>query len=341
MLNVLLLADTHLGFDDPLKPRVQRRRRGPDFFLNYQKALQPALEGKVHLVVHGGDMFTRSRVPDTLVEKAMAPLIRVASLGVPVFLVPGNHERSRIPLALWSVHPNLHIFRQPGTFRLKVGGLTVALSGFPFTRRVRNEFPGLLNSTGCLQETADIHMLCLHQAVEGARVGPVNFTFRDGPDVIRAADIPPGFAGVLSGHIHRAQRLDFDLGGRRMNAPVLYPGSVERTSFAERFEPKGYMLLRFDAGGSDGGVLVESKFCELPARPMVELELHLGEFSPEALDRQLGVKIGELDPDSVVRIRVVDGGESWLRRRLSAAYLRRCTPTSMNLSLARHQNNLD
>ncbi len=119
MLNVLLLADTHLGFDDPLKPRVQRRRRGPDFFLNYQKALQPALEGKVHLVVHGGDLFTRSRVPDTLVERAMAPLITVASLGVPVFLVPGNHERSRIPLSLWGVHPNLYIFRSPGDILVK------------------------------------------------------------------------------------------------------------------------------------------------------------------------------------------------------------------------------
>ncbi len=180
--------------------------------------------------------------------------------------------------------------------------------------------------------------MCLHQAVEGARVGPVNFTFRDGPDVIRAADIPPGFAGVLSGHIHRAQRLDNNLHGRRMNAPVLYPGSVERTSFAERFEPKGYMLLRFDTGGLGGGVLAESKFCELPACPMVELELHPGKFNPQALDRQLGIKLAGLDPDSVVRIRVVDGGESWLRRRLSAAYLRAIAPTGMNFSLGSAQS---
>ena len=32
MIRVLLLADTHLGFDLPSKPRVERRRRGPDFF---------------------------------------------------------------------------------------------------------------------------------------------------------------------------------------------------------------------------------------------------------------------------------------------------------------------
>ncbi len=28
-VRILLLADTHLGFDLPFKPRVQRRRRGP------------------------------------------------------------------------------------------------------------------------------------------------------------------------------------------------------------------------------------------------------------------------------------------------------------------------
>jgi hypothetical protein len=29
VIKVLLLADTHLGFDLPLRPRVDKRRRGP------------------------------------------------------------------------------------------------------------------------------------------------------------------------------------------------------------------------------------------------------------------------------------------------------------------------
>jgi DNA repair exonuclease SbcCD nuclease subunit len=32
VIKVLLLADTHLGFDLPSRPRSERRRRGPDFF---------------------------------------------------------------------------------------------------------------------------------------------------------------------------------------------------------------------------------------------------------------------------------------------------------------------
>ena len=55
---VLLIADTHLGFDLPLRPRVERRRRGPDFFANFDRALEPARRGKVDLLVHGGERGT-------------------------------------------------------------------------------------------------------------------------------------------------------------------------------------------------------------------------------------------------------------------------------------------
>jgi len=42
-IRILLLADSHLGFDLPVRPRVVRRRRGHDFLANYAAALKPAL----------------------------------------------------------------------------------------------------------------------------------------------------------------------------------------------------------------------------------------------------------------------------------------------------------
>ena len=69
-VRVLLLADTHLGFDLPVNPRVNRRRRGHDFLANYATALRPAINGEVELVVHGGDVFNRSRPPSSVVWPA-------------------------------------------------------------------------------------------------------------------------------------------------------------------------------------------------------------------------------------------------------------------------------
>jgi len=74
LVRVLLLADTHLGFDLAFRPRIERRRRGPEFFANFQRALQTALDGRVNCVVHGGDLLFRSRVPARLVGMAFEPL---------------------------------------------------------------------------------------------------------------------------------------------------------------------------------------------------------------------------------------------------------------------------
>ncbi len=111
MIKVLLLADTHLGFDLPSRPRVKKRRRGPDFFVNTRLALEPALRGRVDLVVHGGDLLYRSKVPARLVAQAIEPLLEVADAGVPVVLVPGNHERSALPYPLLPLTRLEHRFR--------------------------------------------------------------------------------------------------------------------------------------------------------------------------------------------------------------------------------------
>src|SRR5215207_1426319 len=95
-IRILFLADSHLGFDLPVRPRVERPRRGYDFLANYAAALQPAFAGEVDIVVHGGDVFDRPRVPEALAYQAFQPLLRLAERGLPVFVVPGNHERSRL-----------------------------------------------------------------------------------------------------------------------------------------------------------------------------------------------------------------------------------------------------
>jgi DNA repair protein SbcD/Mre11 len=264
-VRILLLADTHLGLDLPARPRVERRRRGQDFFDNFHRALEPALMGEVDLVVHGGDLFFRSQIHPWLVQLAFAPLFKVAE-HVPVFVVPGNHERSAIPYRLFAAHRNIHVFDRPGTFRLDVGGETVALAGFPFATDVGLRFEALLAATGWRDTPASVRLLCLHQAVEGARVGPVGYTFRGGPDVVRGAQLPPGFDAVLCGHIHRSQVLTRDLSQRPLAAPVLYPGSIERTSRAERFEEKGYLRVEVAPGGRPSW-----RFVELPTQPMSEL----------------------------------------------------------------------
>ena len=142
MIRLLFLADTHLGFDLPFRPRVERRRRGEDFFRNYHGALSHIHRQRIHAVIHGGDLLFRSRVPLPLVDRALEPLRKIADSGVKVFLVPGNHERSRIPFGIFSVHPHIHVFSRPATYFAWGEGFKLALSGFPYWKgNIRKMFP--------------------------------------------------------------------------------------------------------------------------------------------------------------------------------------------------------
>lgn len=293
-MRVLFLSDTHLGIDMPARPRVVRPRRGDDFFRNFERALQPARTGAVDVVVHGGDLLYRSRVPGWLTEAALAPLRAVAASGVPVLLVPGNHERARIPHPLLAIHDGLHVFDRPRSVVVEAQGVRVAFAGFPYTWDVRRRFREVLAAATRDVPRADIRVLCLHQCIECATCGPGNFTFRHGPDVIPAADLPRDVAAILSGHIHRHQVLR--LPGC---APVIYSGSIERTSFAEASESKGFVLLTLTPSGLGG-----FEFQPLPARPMVTRSLTFDGPGPAEAHTRLAEAIRSTPETAIVRLRI-------------------------------------
>jgi DNA repair exonuclease SbcCD nuclease subunit len=328
-VRILFLSDTHLGLDLPSRPRIERPRRGDDLFESFERALRPATTGEADIVVHGGDLFYRSRIPACLAERVFARLAALADSGVDVFWVPGNHERSGVPRGLLLTHPGIRVFDRPRTFVVERDGLTVALSGFPYAPRVASDFAALLEATGHRETAADVRLLCLHQAVEGATVGPSDFVFRSGDDVLRGRDVPHGFAAVLSGHIHRSQALVEDLAGRPLAAPVLYAGSTERTSFAERHEPKGFLVLDL-AGGGDGGC-VTWEFRDLAARPMVDVAL---DPRAEDLEARLKAALANLDPRSIVRLSLTVDPPAHVLPFLRAESLRAAAPRSMTVSVA-------
>ena len=310
-MRVLFVSDTHLGIDLPARPRVERRRRGEDFFRSFERALAPALAGEVDAVLHGGDLHYRSEVPAWLADAALAPLRRVADLGIPVLLVPGNHERSRLPYPLLALHENIHVFHGPRTVHLEARGLRVAFAGFPYAHDVRAGFRALLEAARPHERGADLRVLCVHQCVEGATCGPGDFTFRDGEDVIRRADLPADAALVLSGHIHRHQVLRGPPG-----PPVVYAGSVERTSFAEAGEEKGFVVVDL----ARGDLAIE--FRRLPARPMVIRRLSLADLGLAAARVALERAIRSTPAEAVVQLRLDARVPASLEPLLAASSLR-------------------
>jgi exonuclease SbcD len=328
-LRIVFFADTHLGFDYPIKPRVKRRRRGQDFFDNFHRVFSFAKERQAHFVIHGGDLFFRSRIPRKIEELVVQALFDYAREGIKIFIVPGNHERSSLPRHLLLTHENIRIFDKPRTFGVEVGGVRVSLSGFPCVRDdIRGCWVERVEATGWREHDGHIRLLCIHQSVEGAQVGPSDFTFRQGKDVVPMRMVPEDFHAVLSGHIHRRQILRTRPEG---GIPVIYPGSIERTSFAEKDEDKGFYEIEFSESGSHGMKLDRLEFHALPTRSMIDIALDdcpvdtdLAAFLEKALSR--------LDPNAIVRLTIAPDSGLLARKtvELTHALMKRIIPETMN-----------
>jgi exonuclease SbcD len=290
--------------------------------------------GEVDVVVHAGDVFDRSRIVPTLAYQAFEPLCRIADRGIPVFIVPGNHERAQLPHLRFASHPGVHVFDRPRTFDIEVRGTTIAIAGFPYERHVRTRFGDVLQRTGWRGSTAALRLLCIHQCVEGAAVGPADYTFTTAADVVRIRDVPAEFAAAFSGHIHRHQVLTTDLMRRPAPTPVLYPGSLERTTFAETGERKGFMVVRVGVDGRSGSARVTWEFRELPARPMIRREIIVEGLSETALAMAVRAIIAAAPVDAILSIRLTGGAMSesqW--RSVSSARLRAVAPRTMNVEV--------
>ncbi len=327
MLRIVFFADTHLGVDYPIKPKIERRRRGDDFFNNYKEVLEYAKETKADLVLHGGDLFFRSKVPAPIVDKAYDILYDFAENDIPFVIVPGNHERSVLPSSILMNHKNILVFDEPKTMFFKKQNAIIGITGFPNIRNgIRLQFNHIFKTAIEGNPQVDIKLLLMHQAIQESQIE--GFTFRYGVDVLPLEMLPADYHAILSGHIHRAQIFQYE--NTEKQIPVIYPGSTERTSIVEMAEEKGFYELIFDES-EDSWELIETIFHILPTRPMIRLDITKLTEDEKVLRNLLEAELSKLDQNSVVRLRC-EIPET--RKLLRAELLRELTPKTMTLTLA-------
>ncbi len=295
MVKMVFFADSHLGFDFPLRPKKEKRRRGIDFFSNFDTILEYAKSSKADLIIHGGDLFFRTRVPTPIIDKVYERIFNFAQTGIPIAIVPGNHESSKLPVSLFMQHANIHYFTKPQVFQFRLNEINIDVAGFPCVRsNVRSVFPKIMKKIQAQLTPDSTKILCMHQSIEGAKVGPANYTFRQGNDVIAMNDLPENYDLILSGHIHRAQILY-----TRDKTPVIYPGSIERTAFAEKDEEKGFYEININSKRK-----CCFKFIKLNTRPMIDVLLEKDTYTINSLKNEILLLVRKIHPDSIIRFKM-------------------------------------
>lgn len=293
MLKFLHLSDSHLGESIPLYHASINNWRGEGFIKNYNAALRYALRGEVDFVLHSGDLFDRRHINLDIITRAMVPLRKIAARNIPIFIVPGNHEKDYIPGGLLLAGKNVYIFNKPKTIEFSIRNQKIVIAGFPYIKQeAGQQFTKILKQTGWKYKEGCLNILLCHQIFEGAKVGVKNFTFRNGENVIKIEDIPFGFDYVASGHIHKHQVL------KTKKTTICYAGSTQRVSFQEMDEEKGYYIVSLK------GETAHPKFYKLPVTPMVAISFDTTNKSAKEFISFLEEKIGNAEPHSILRFHL-------------------------------------
>lgn len=246
------------------------------------------------VVLFGGDLY-HSNHPGPLAQRECTKRLVEMSKIAPVVGVSGNHDDSANASMTDSISiaaPRINISSRPKTVRVK----DYFIVCIPFIRhRITQQKGSLLQTMEAVLGMAlskiprqAKKVLVAHCTSLNAKYGghtPVTLS----RDLIWPSHLFEPFDFVSLGHIHKAQML---------SEKVVYPGSIERVSFQERDEEKGFYTF--------------TTWHKLETRPMFLVEGVPGEVEPE---------IRRLPNGAIVRVAVhLRTDETWYGMETSRFY---------------------
>jgi predicted phosphodiesterase len=277
VITAVLTSDNHLGaYYARMSPdRLERRRRALQ--LGFERVVDAALERRVDLFLHAGDLFDRPDPRNADRWFVARQMSRLRAAGIQAFAVTGNHDRSRgigydggaTPQDEIHALDALRLFRGGDRWdgeefvlkgqRVRVRGMSADFNRPP------GECPLEELSSGD-ERGGDIDIALLHYGVEGWSP-----KFAEEP-CLKLANLSGLKADIIGvGHLHRRNEARLPSGALLVN-----PGGTERIHFGEENLECGYWALNFQPGGVSG------EYVHLPVQPMRTLNLEWDEAGPDS-----------------------------------------------------------
>ncbi len=326
-MKILHTADIHIGYSTHGKDDAERgmNSRWIDFENCFNFMVDYALKEDIDLFLFCGDAY-RDASPSPTEQRIFARAIRpLLDKHIPIVMLVGNHDfpvsfgkASSINI-FGELSNSVHIFERPDTKDIETKSGKIRIVGMPWANRsrlfAREEFAKLTTQelrdkmleiyTGKIElEAMRIRkealtypaILAMHAHVDGAELteGSERKTIESRDIIIPLSQIARReFSYVALGHFHRHQNLN--AGGE---PPVVYSGSIERISFNELNQPKGFVLVEIDEKKR-----ATYKHIQTPARNMVSIEADV-RFSERPLET-VKEKIDRTNvKDAIVRVRI-------------------------------------
>ncbi|MDY6907004.1 MAG: exonuclease SbcCD subunit D, partial [Chloroflexota bacterium] len=346
-MRIIHFADLHLGVENygRIDPDTGLSTRLGDFLATFDEVVDFAIAERADLVLFCGDAY-KSRDPSQTHQREFARRIwRLASAGIPVFLLSGNHDLPNAfgrATAVEIFHTleveNVTVANAAGTYRVETREGPLQIVALPWARRsgllAREDTRGLTideihrRMEAILTERIAAEaegldgsqpaVLAAHAFVANARVGSERSMTMGHDYVLLPSSVAnPAFDYVALGHVHTYQVLS-------SCPPVVYSGSLQRIDFSEEEDEKGFCVVDIKGKGN-----VDFRFVPVAARRFVTIEATIdrGESDPTRAVLDAIARRAALVPDAICRLIItvpeaLDGmlQEGELRRALKEAH---------------------
>jgi exonuclease SbcD len=297
MIRLLHFADLHLGVENysRIDPATGLSTCFGDFLAALDEVVEFALENEVDLVLFCGDAY-KSRDPSQTHQREFAKRIkRLATKGIPVFLLVGNHDlpnaigrATAVEIFDTLVIENVIVANQPDIYPIKTKNGPIQIAALPWLRRstllsreetrhlTLEEINHRLEATLTEILKANIKkidpslpaILSAHVSLANATTGSEKAMLlgRD-PVLPQSIVASPAFDYIALGHIHKTQTLSYD-------PPLVYSGSLQRIDFSDEEDTKGFYVVEIEPKRNRGERLTFD-FHPLKARRFLTIKVNV------------------------------------------------------------------
>ncbi len=330
-MKILHTADIHVGCEthgrDDTKSGLNSR------LLDVQKCLecmaQKALEEEIDLFLFCGDAYKDSQPTPTeqrIFARALRPLL---DKGIPTVFVIGNHDctfevgKANALQIFPDLHDKVYLFSKPHSKDFETKSGKIRIVGLPWP--TRNMLAGQKENLDKTPEelNALVHeiyadfieneaekirnenlpypaILAAHVHVADAIISKGSERIRSGDPMFNVAVLAKReFSYVALGHIHKHQDLN-EGAVERGEPPVVYSGSIERITFSEEKDPKGFVIVEFDEHKR-----ATYRHVQTPARPMQTIKINIKEKGDHEVMQEILSTLSCYDTtDAIVRINI-------------------------------------
>ena len=327
-MRILHFSDLHIGVENygRIDPATGLSTRLGDFLGALDQVVEYALSERVDLVLLAGDAYKGRDPSQTHQREFAARLYRIASAGIPVFLLVGNHDLPNASSRANAVEifptlqvPNVYIGDNLQTYLVETPAGPLQIVAVPWPRRgrllTREESRGLTidqvreeiearMTEAIAQRVSDLDpavpaILTGHVTVSGSTTGTERSMMLGNDHVLLASAVHrPELEYVALGHIHKHQVL------RREPPLMAYSGSLQRVDFSEEADEKGFCVVDLDPSAPAGQRLAGFQFQVVNARRFVTVDATVTSGDPDPTATVLRAIARHDVADAVVRVRI-------------------------------------